>query len=75
MPVVVLVFWRNLGGALFTLPFAFIYTLNLFVLSWNYSNETGVENSTLSLVIMIAFPIYIGLISIKRTLFSESEES
>jgi phosphatidylcholine synthase len=62
--------WR-----LLTLPFAFIYTLNLFVLSWNYSNETGVENSTLSLVIMIAFPVYVGLISIKRTLFSESEES
>jgi phosphatidylcholine synthase len=62
--------WR-----LLTLPLAFIYTLNLFVLSWNYSNETGVENSTLSLVIMIAFPVYIGLISIKRTLFSESEES
>jgi phosphatidylcholine synthase len=62
--------WR-----LLTLPLAFIYTLNLFVLSWNYSNETGVENSTLSFVIMIAFPVYIGLISIKRTLFSESEES
>ncbi|CAB4573387.1 unannotated protein [freshwater metagenome] len=62
--------WR-----LLTLPLAFIYTLNLFVLSWNYSNETGVENSTLSLVIMIAFPVYVGLISIKRTLFSESEES
>ena len=56
--------WR-----LLTLPLAFIYTLNLFVLSWNYSN------STLSLVIMIAFPVYVGLISIKRTLFSESEES
>jgi phosphatidylcholine synthase len=62
--------WR-----LLTLPLAFIYTLNLFVLSWNYSNKTGVENSTLSLVIMIAFPVYVGLISIKRTLFSESEES
>jgi phosphatidylcholine synthase len=62
--------WR-----LFTLPFAMIYTLNLFVLSWNYSNETGINYSTLSLVIMIAFPIYIGLISIKRTLFTESEES
>ena len=62
--------WR-----LLTLPLAFIYTLNLFVLSWNYSNETGVENSKLSLVIMIAFPVYVGLISIKRTLFSESEES
>jgi phosphatidylcholine synthase len=62
--------WR-----LLTLPFAVIYTLNLFILSWNYSNETGIKYSTLSLVIMIAFPVYIGLISIKRTLFSESEES
>jgi phosphatidylcholine synthase len=64
------VHWR-----LITLPFAFIYMLNLFVLSWNYSNENGIENSILSLVIMIAFPIYVGAISIKRTLFSESEES
>jgi phosphatidylcholine synthase len=62
--------WR-----LLTLPFAVIYTLNLFILSWNYSNETGIKYSTLSLVIMIAFPVYVGLISIKRTLFSESEES
>jgi phosphatidylcholine synthase len=66
---------RVVNWRLITLPFAFIYMLNLFVLSWNYSNENGIENSTLSLVIMIAFPIYVGAISIKRTLFSESEES
>jgi phosphatidylcholine synthase len=66
---------RVIKWRLLTLPFAVIYTLNLFILSWNYSNETGIKYSTLSLVIMIAFPIYVGLISIKRTLFSESEES
>ncbi len=58
-----------------TFPLAFIYMLNLFILSWNYSNEDGIQYSTLSLVIMIAFPIYIAAISIKRTFFSGSEEN
>jgi len=61
--------WRK-----FTLPFAFIYILNLLILSWNYSNEDGIQYSMFSLVIMIAFPIYIGAISLVRT-FTGSEEN
>jgi phosphatidylcholine synthase len=61
--------WRN-----FTLPFATLYIFNLFVLSWNYSNTTGVNYSAVSLAIMIAFPVYVGAISLVRT-FSGSEES
>lgn len=59
--------WRN-----FTLPFATLYIFNLFVLSWNYSNESGVNYSKVSFVIMVAFPIYIAAISLVRT-FNSSE--
>jgi phosphatidylcholine synthase len=58
----------------FTLPFAMIYILNLFILSWNYSNESGIQTSAVSNVIMIAFPLYVGAISLIRT-FTGSEES
>jgi phosphatidylcholine synthase len=61
--------WRQ-----FTLPFSILYTLTLFILSWNYSNENGVTTSTLTDVILVAFPIYIALISALRT-FTGSEES
>ena len=61
--------WRK-----FTLPFAIIYILNLFILSWDYSNSAGLELSMISKVIMIAFPIYIAAISAVRT-FIGSEES
>jgi phosphatidylcholine synthase len=61
--------WRH-----FTLPFGILYTLTLFILSWNYSNENGVTTSTLTDVILVAFPIYIALISALRT-FTGSEES
>lgn len=61
--------WRKI-----TLPFAFIYTLTLLILSWNYSNENGVQSSMAADLVMIAFPIYIGAISLVRT-FIGSEES
>ena len=61
--------WRKI-----TLPFGFIYTLTLFILSWNYSNENGVQSSMAAEIVMIAFPIYIGAISLVRT-FIGSEES
>lgn len=54
---------------IFTLPFGIIYICNVLLLSWNYSNVDGVHASTLSRVIMIAFPVYIGVISLYRTLF------
>ena len=60
--------WRTV-----TLPFAAVYILTLFILSWNYSNQDGIETTMVSKVIMIAFPIYIGAISAIRT-FSGSEE-
>ncbi|MEN9412769.1 MAG: hypothetical protein RLZZ87_935 [Actinomycetota bacterium] len=61
--------WRKI-----TLPFGFIYTLTLFILSWNYSNENGVQSSMAAEIVMIAFPIYIGAVSLVRT-FIGSEES
>jgi phosphatidylcholine synthase len=61
--------WRQI-----TLPFGILYTLTLFILSWNYSNTEGVSTSTLTDVIVLAFPIYIVAISLLRT-FTGSEES
>ena len=61
--------WRKV-----TLPFGIIYTLTLLVLSWNYSNENGVQSSMFANLVMIAFPIYIGAISLLRT-FTGSDES
>ena len=61
--------WRKI-----TLPFGVLYTLTLFVLSWNYSNENGVQSTLFANLVMIAFPIYIGAISLVRT-FTGSEES
>lgn len=61
--------WRKI-----TLPFGFIYTATLLVLSWNYSNETGIDTPIIAKAIMIAFPVYIGIISLVRT-FNGSEES
>jgi phosphatidylcholine synthase len=63
------VHWRHI-----TLPFGVLYTLTLFILSWNYSDTDGITASTLAHVIMLAFPIYIGVISLLRT-FTGSEES
>jgi phosphatidylcholine synthase len=61
--------WRHV-----TLPFGVLYTLTLLILSWNYSNTDGIETSTLADLVMLAFPIYIGAISLIRT-FTGSEES
>ena len=61
--------WRQL-----TLPFGVIYTVTLLILSWNYSNENGVQSSLIADLVMIAFPIYIAIISLVRT-FTGSEEN
>ena len=58
-----------------TLPFGAIYTVTLFILSWNYSNTAGIRTSQLADCIMIAFPIYIGVISFIRTFFGTEEVS
>ncbi len=61
--------WRQI-----TLPFGIIYTLTLLILSWNYSNTEGVQSSLLADIVMIAFPVYIGAISLVRT-FTGGDES
>jgi phosphatidylcholine synthase len=61
--------WREI-----TLPFGVIYTLTLFILSWNYSNTDGVHSSLLANIVMIAFPTYIGAISLLRTFTGGEEE-
>jgi phosphatidylcholine synthase len=61
--------WRRI-----TLPFGIIYTLTLLILSWNYSNTEGVQSSLLADIVMIAFPVYIGAISLVRT-FTGGDES
>ena len=54
--------WRQI-----TLPFGIIYTLTLLILSWNYSNTEGVQSSLVADIVMVAFPVYIGAISLVRT--------
>lgn len=60
--------WRKI-----TLPFGVIYTLTLFILSWNYSNTDGIQSSMVADIVMVAFPLYISAISLIRT-FMGSEE-
>lgn len=64
--------WRQV-----TLPFGIVYTLTLLILSWNYSNTEGVKSSLVADIVMVAFPVYIGAISLVRTFTGgdESEES
>ena len=54
-----------------TLPFGILYIANLFYLSWSYSNETGIHHQVISEILMTAFPIYIAVICIWRTMKSE----
>ncbi|CAB4828706.1 PssA Phosphatidylserine synthase [Candidatus Nanopelagicaceae bacterium] len=58
-----------------TLPFGVLYIANLFYLSWSYSNETGIHHQLLSEIVMSVFPIYVGAISIWRTMKSEPQEA
>jgi phosphatidylcholine synthase len=60
--------WRKI-----TLPFGIIYTLTLFILSWNYSNVEGVKTSLAANIVMVAFPIYICAISLVRTFMGSDE--
>ena len=57
-----------------TLPFGILYIANLFFLSWSYSNVTGIHHQLISEILMTAFPIYIVIISIWRTMKIEKEE-
>ena len=58
-----------------TLPIGVAYLVNLFYLSWTYSNETGIHRQPISEAIMVIFPIYIAVIAIIRSLKgSESDD-
>lgn len=50
-----------------TLPFAIIYLLDLTILSLQYSDSDGATSSALGRALLIAFPIYIGLLALWRT--------
>jgi phosphatidylcholine synthase len=54
--------WRNI-----TLPFGALYICTIFYLSWGYDNATGVDSTIALKVIMLAFTIYIAVISGIRT--------
>lgn len=56
-----------------TLPFGVLYITNLFYLSWSYSNETGIHHQLISEILMSAFPLYVAVISIWRTIKPEIE--
>ena len=60
--------WRQI-----TLPFGIIYTLTLLILSWSYSNTAGVQSSLIADIVMVAFPVYIGAISLVRTFTGGNE--
>ena len=50
-----------------TLPFGTLYIATIFFLSWSYDNTTGVDTSIIARAIMLAFTIYIAVISGLRT--------
>ena len=54
-----------------TLPLTCVYLADLTYLSWNFSDLGGEHINSLQTTILIAFPIYIGLLSIWRTWFSK----
>lgn len=58
-----------------TLPLGFAYIVNLFYLSWTYSNETGINRQPVSEAIMILFPLYITVIAVVRSLKNNTTEA
>ncbi len=53
-----------------TLPLTAIYLVDLSYLSWNFSEAGGERINSSQEIFLIAFPIYIGALSIWRTWFS-----
>jgi phosphatidylcholine synthase len=51
-----------------TLPLAIIYLLSLTYLSWNYGENLSSQSQMLAQAVLIAFPIYLLVISTVRTL-------
>lgn len=56
-----------------TLPLTAIYLIDLTYLSWNFSDIGGAKINAAQEVFLIAFPFYIGVLSIWRTWFSKSQ--
>ena len=59
---------------LLTLPLTCIYLLDLTFLSWNFSDSGGQHINSYQEIFLVAFPIYIGVLSIWRTWFSRSTQ-
>lgn len=53
-----------------TLPLTVIYLINLTALSWSYSDQNGSNPSLIQKIILLGFPVYLGILSIWRTWFS-----
>jgi phosphatidylcholine synthase len=51
-----------------TLPLSIIYLLSLTYLSWNYGESLNSQSKMLAQSILIAFPVYLLVISTVRTL-------
>lgn len=58
-----------------TLPLTCIYLLDLTYLSWNFADSGGEKINLAQESFLIAFPIYIGVLSIWRTWFSAGGKS
>jgi len=53
-----------------TLPLTVIYLVNLTALSWSYSDQNGSNPNLIQRIILLGFPVYLGVLSIWRTWFS-----
>jgi phosphatidylcholine synthase len=56
-----------------TLPLTFVYLIDLTRLSWGYSDQLGSSPNALEVFILIGFPAYIGVLSIWRTWFKQTQ--
>jgi len=52
-----------------TLPLTIVYLINLTWLSWGYSDNLGSNPQPFQVVILLGVPVYIALLSIRRTWF------
>jgi len=57
-----------------TLPLTALYLIDLTFLSWNFTELSGDKINNLQKIFLIAFPIYIGVLSIWRTWFAKSQQ-
>ena len=55
-----------------TLPLTALYLIDLTFLSWNFSDLGGEKINTAQEVFLIAFPVYVAILSMWRTWFAKS---